>query len=338
MTKSIGELIDAVLKKTDKVFIPEGKTGWRLPTGVPSLDKCLGGGLPGGTIVQIYGPESAGKTTLAYQIVGQAVKLGYPTMFVGLEGYSEQYARACGIDVDSEYFHPFSGDFAEEVMNTVVEGFRNYDLKVVVMDSITAAIPKANIEKKQPTDGLDKGPNVAAKARVVGYFIEQLQHPVRRKQTIFIAVNQLRSNIGKFVSGLKPSGGLALQYYTDVKISMWGTQDRSTGDTETKITISKGKEWDVVPYSTTTIHMSHGKGIDIDRDVIGICERSGYVKKSGSWYQYDDHKFQGLANFSEALKADPKLKEELYELASQSTVEMTIDEAAKEGDGHGEDE
>lgn len=328
MTKNIKELIDAVLKKTDKIFVPEGKTAWRLPIGVPSLDRILGGGLPGGSIVQIYGPEKAGKSSLAYHITGQAVKLGYPTLYIGLEGYSEQYAKACGVDVDNENFHHISGDFAEEVFNTCIEGLRNYDLKVVVMDSITAAIPKANIDKKQPTDAMDKGPNVGAKARTVGYFIEQLQHPIRRRGSLFVTVNQLRSDIGKFASGLKPSGGMALQYYTDIKISMWGSEDRTTGAIDTKVTINKGKEWDVIPWATTTLHIEHGKGIDINRDVITVCEKAGIVKRSGSWYVYDDgnqeHKFQGIANFADGLKDDLILREELYSKAVQSQVEVEV--------------
>lgn len=334
MAKDIKELVDAVLKKTDKIFVPEGKTTWRLPVGIPSLDRVLGGGLPGGAIVQIYGPESAGKTTLAYHIAGQAVKLGYPTLYIGLEGYSEQYAKACGIDVNSDKFHPISGDFAEEIFNMCIEGLRNFDLKVVVMDSITAAVPKANIEKKQPTEAIDKGPSLGAKARTVGYFVEQLQHPIRRKQGLFVTVNQLRSNIGKFTSGLKPSGGMALQYYTDVKISMWGSEDRATGAINSKVTVSKGKEWDVIPWGTTTLHMEHGKGIDIDRDVITVCEKAGIVKKAGSWYSYnngtEELKYQGLAAFADELKRNSVLQKELYEKAVQSQVEVEVVEENEE--------
>jgi len=330
VAKDIKELVDLILKKTDKIFVPEGKTTWRLPMGIPSLDRILGGGFPGGAIVQIYGPEEAGKTTLAYHVAGQAVKLGYPTLYIGLEGYSEQYAKACGVDVDSDKFHPVSGDFAEEVFNMCIEGLRNYDLKVVVMDSITAAIPKANIEKKQPTDAMDKGPSLGAKARTVGYFVEQLQHPIRRKHGLFVTVNQLRSNIGKFTSGLKPSGGMALQYYTDVKISMWGSKDRSTGIIESKVTVNKGKEWDVVPWGATTLYIEHGKGISVNHDIITICEKVGIIKKSGSWYNYDDgkqeYKFQGIAKFADELENNLALREELYNKATQSQVEVEVTE------------
>jgi len=338
MAKDIKELVDAVLKKTDKIFVPEGKTTWRLPVGIPSLDRILGGGLPGGAIVQIYGPESAGKTTLAYHIAGQSVKLGYPTLYIGLEGYSEQYAEACGVDTKSPFFNKISGDFAEEVFNMCIEGLRNYDLKVVVMDSITAAIPKVNIDKKQPTEAIDKGPSLGAKARTVGYFVEQLQHPIRRKHGLFITVNQLRSNIGKFTSGLKPSGGMALQYYTDIKISMWGSEDRTTGAIDSKVTVNKGKEWDVIPWGTTSLHMEHGKGIDVDRDVIAICEKAGIVKKAGSWYSYnngtEEFKYQGLDNFSNELKNNSALRDDLYEKATESQVDIeVIEEEEREENG-----
>ncbi len=342
MGKDFNDLVKAILNKTDRIFVPEGKTTWRLPTGIPSLDAALGGGLPGGTISQIYGPETSGKSTLALHIAGQAVKLGYRTAYIGLEGYSERYAKSCGVEVDKldenggKLFNVISGDFAEEIFNTCIEGIRNYDLKVIVMDSISAAIPKANIDKKQPTDAMDKGPSVGAKARVVGYFIEQLQNPVRRKQALFVTVNQLRSDIGKFVSGLKPGGGMALQYYSDVKISMWGKQDPTSGDVESKITIKKGKEWDIIPYSTTTLYLAHGKGIDIERDIIVTCEKAGLIKKGGSWYTYIDdkkkeHKYQGLENFADALRGNDTLREDLYQKAIKVGVpEIDKDEEESE--------
>lgn len=337
MSKNFNDLVKQVLNKTDKIFVPDGKTVWRLPTGIPSLDTALGGGLPGGTITQIYGPEASGKTTLAYHIAGQAVKLGYRTAYIGLEGYSEPYAKICGVDVDkvddggAKLFNVLSGDFAEEVFNLCIEGIREYDLKVIVMDSISAAIPKANVEKKQPTDAMDKGPSIGAKARTIGYFIEQLQNPIRRKKVLFVAVNQLRSDIGKFVSSLKPGGGMALQYYSDVKISMWSRQDSSSGDIETRVTIKKGKEWDIIPFSTTTLYMKHGKGIDIEKDILTSCEKAKIVVRGGAWYTYVDdsgkeHKFQGMDNFSMTLKDDKLLRDELMNKATQVGVSIAAEE------------
>jgi len=342
MSNDFNDLVKAVLSKTDRIFIPDGKTLWRLPTGIPSLDKILGGGIPAGTITQIYGPETSGKSTLAYHIAGQAVKLGYKTAYFGIEGYSEQYAQACGVDTKSKLFTPLSGDFAEEIFNMCIEGVRNHDLKVIVMDSIVAAIPKANIDKKQPTDNMDKGPNIGAKARSIGYFVEQLQNPIRRKHAMFIAVNQLRSNIGRFVTSLKPAGGMALQYYSDVKISMWGKED-ANGNVESKVTVKKGKEWEVIPFGATVLYMRHGHGIDINRDVLLVCEKAGIIKKGGSWYTYkfgeEEVKFQGLGNFSEALRDKPELREELYQKATQANIKVEVienEESEESGLGNAE--
>ncbi len=321
MSKDFNELVKDVLDKTDKIFIPEGKTSWRLPTGIPSLDMALGGGIPGGSITQVFGPESSGKSTLAYHVAAQAVKLGYRTAYIALEGYSEPFAIACGVEVDKldedgkPLFNVLSGDCAEEIFNLCIEGVRHHDLKVIVMDSISAAIPKANIEKKQPTDDMDKGPSIGNKARTIGYFIERLQNPIKRKKAIFFTVNQLRSDIGRFITSLKPGGGMALQYYSDVKLSLWGKQDAVTHDVETKVTIIKGKEWDITPFSTTTLYMAHGKGVDIERDIINTCEKKGVITKGGAWYQYDGQKYQGLANFANELRSNKPLRDELYEKA-----------------------
>jgi len=183
---------------------------------------------------------------------------------------------------------------------------------------------------------MDKGPSLGAKARTVGYFVEQLQHPIRRKHGLFVTVNQLRSNIGKFSSGLKPSGGMALQYYTDVKISMWGSEDRTTGAIDSKVTVNKGKEWDVIPWGTTTLHMEHGKGIDIDRDVITVCEKAGIIKKAGSWYSYhngtEEVKYQGLAAFADELRSNSVLRDELYDKATQSQAEIEIVKDGEDGE------
>src|SRR3972149_11740151 len=121
MGKNVQELVDTILSKTDSMYVPTGEISWRLPTGVPSLDNILGGGLPGGSITQIYGPEQSGKTSLAYKITGEAVRLGYSTMLVPLEGYSKEFAKSCGVDTEAKNLHVISADFAELLFNTCIE-------------------------------------------------------------------------------------------------------------------------------------------------------------------------------------------------------------------------
>ncbi len=328
MGKDVNELINTILKKRDDAYVPTGLVTWRLPTGIVSLDKILGGGLPGGSIVQIYGPEQVGKTSLAYRICAQAVKAGYSTLLIPLEKYSEDYCIACGVDVKAANFHKFAADYGELVFNTCIEAIRNYDAKVIVMDSISAARPKGNLEKKQPTDGMDKGPRVGAHAAIVGDFIEKMQQPIRRKEAIFITVNQLRSVISRYGNaGPQPTGGRALQYFSDIKLSMWGNPDRDKKEILTKITAIKGKDWYIIPYGVTEIYFQHGQGADIYRDLVKVCEEAGIVKKSGAWYVYGKDKFQGLSNFGDELKSNPKLFDELMKQAMEADVKVNTSSA-----------
>jgi len=325
----IGDLIKKNVEKSTELYVPKGRVSWRLATGIPSLDVVLGGGFPGGSISQIYGPESSGKTSLAYNVVAQAVQNQFETLLLSLEDYSEVYAQACGIDTESPYYHVLAGESAEHVFNFTVDAARNSDVRVIVMDSISAASPKSNLEKKQKTTNLDKGLKPGEKARLIGHFIEQVKPPVLRKELVFVTVNQLRSDIGKFVSGLKPSGGMALQYFSNIKISLWGRKDNTKQEIETSVRVEKGKDWDVIPFGVTTLYFIHGKGVDIERDILLTCEKGNIVNKSGSWLSYIDdsgkeHKYQGMDNFATVLRSDLTLRDELRSKATN--VEADVEE------------
>jgi recombination protein RecA len=313
--KDIQELIDTFVSKDDSVFIPPGRVEWRLPTGILTLDKILGGGFPGGSIVQLYGPESSGKTTLAYRTAAQSIKLGYSTVIVPIEKYSEQYAEVCGVDVHNKNFHMFSADYAEKIFNMCIEGIRNFDAQVIIMDSISAAIPKADLEKKQKTEDMDKGFNIGSQARCVSDFIRKIQQPIRRKQAIFLTVNQLSYQIGRWGGVKKPKGSEALQYFSDVKLNMWGRINKATQLIEVNITVDKGKDWDVIPFGSVSLNLAHAKGFDIESDVIMACEKANIVTKRGAWYNYGDQKFQGLEKFADTLRDNVDLKNELFEQA-----------------------
>jgi recombination protein RecA len=323
----ISDLIKSAEKDYDSVYEPIGETTWRLPTGIVSLDKMLGGGLPGGALVQLYGQEKSGKTSLAYRIVGKAVEAGYPTLLVPIEGYSKLYAEACGVDTTKlgsngkPLFNKVSADYAEAVFNLVGEGLRNTNLMVVVMDSIGAAIPKANIEKKQKESIEEAGFNMGLQARVIGDFITKIQSPIRRKQALFVTVNQMRNDIGKWGGGMKPMGGNALQYYSDIKLNMWGKEDPANKDTEIKISVNKGKEWSCVSFSTTTVHVAHAKGFDIERDIVDYCVEAGIIKRGGAWYTYGTNvKCQGLPSLIDTIRNNPTLMKELTDKAMETNV------------------
>lgn len=322
------ELIEDAVAKSDHVYIPVDEPTWRLPTGILTLDRILGGGIPSGSVVQLYGAPSSGKTTLAYHITGQAVKLGYNTLLVPLEGYSERYARMCGVNTNADNFNKFAADFAEITFNICIEAIRNSDTQVIVMDSISTAKPKADLEKKQKTNNMESGYNIGTQARAVSDFISKMRQPLTRNQAIFVTVNQLSYHIGSWGASKKPKGGEALQYFSDIKINMWGKADRKVDPPciLSILTIDKGKVWDVVPYGTTTLTIRHAEGIDIEADLVQACEKANIVDKKGTWFSYGEYKAQGLSNFAAILKENVKLKEELFNKAMSSDVEIEIGE------------
>lgn len=337
---STKDLIKKALEKNEHVYIPTGRTTWRLPTDIPSLDKILGGGVPGGSIVQLYGPEKSGKTTLAYRIAGKAIEAGYETLLIPIEKYSEQYAEACGIDIDSPLFHVVAADFAELTFNICIDAIRNYDTKVIVMDSISAATPKADLEKKQKTNDLEKGMNIATQSRAIGDFIRKIQQPIRRKEALFVTVNQMSHQISTWGAPLKPKGGEQLQYFSDIKIRMKGKDNKADKMIVTTLTVDKGKDWDMIPFGTTDLYVYHAKGIDSIRDVFEQAKLGKIITRSGAWFSYGDIRVQGVDAFIDILKDKPEIREEIMSQIMDADIEVMIDvpEEEKTEEGSGSDE
>lgn len=308
----VQSLIDSVLGKTNRIYIPSGTPTWKLPTGVPSLDLLLKGGLPSGSITQIYGPEHSGKTSLAYRITGEAVKRGYSTMLLPVEGYSVSFANICGVDTNAPNYHVVTGDFSEILFNMCIEGVSQYNAKVIVLDSIAALTPKADLEKKQKEDEEDAGANVGSRARSIGTFIRQLKNPLVREGAIFVTVNRLTANITSFGGGDIAAGGKNLQYDSDIKINMRGYRlDKTSNIIKSDVSIVKGKVDEIKEYGATVLYCSHGVGIDVCRDIITVCEDKKIVTKSGSWYNYGDLKIQGAEEFANRLRSDNVLYQDL---------------------------
>ena len=333
MPRDIRELLDAVSKKTDKVFEPSGEIEWRIPTGVLSLDLKLGGGIPVGMITQLYGPELSGKSTLLQYIIGNALRMGKHVLYIPQESYSKEYAKICGIDIDSPLLTIRAFEFGEHAVNFIVEAVRNYDTDVVALDSLPSIVPRKGIEKKAPTDDMDKGPEIGLRARLLGNFVERLSVPLIRKPAAFIAVNQVRTDIGRFMSSQKPTGGIGLQHYTGLKLSMWGkTIANKDGNSiiESNVIIKKGKVWMVREFASTKFLVEHGIGIYLDHHLLNVCSVAGIVKKSGSWYQYKTHKFQGADGFVEVMRSDNGLRKELVEAASLIDTNLIQDSVVEE--------
>ena len=265
MAKRVQDLIDSLLEKSDaRVYVPVGRPQWRVSTGVASLDILLGGGIPSGAFVHIYGPEQSGKTSLVYRMVGEAVRAGKSTLLCPIEGYDKAFAQACGIDTESENFHVLSATNAESLFYSCIRAIREYDVKVLVLDSIAAAIPRADLEKKQKLVDGDPGFSVGARAKSITHFVRQLKEVLENKGAIFVTVNQYTAKITSYGGSLHPGGGEALQYASDIKIRMRGTTPYFKDDTplseEDKVIVSdvsimKGKLGGVKLFSSTTLYL-----------------------------------------------------------------------------------
>lgn len=314
------DLIDKAVVKSPALFIPVGVVNWRLPTGSIGIDKILGGGFPGGRLTQIYGQEKVGKTTLLYSAIAEGQKMGLTSVLLSLEGtYDKYYAKACGIDVDSNTFNVFSSDNAEAGFNTIISLLMDSDAKIIAIDSIAAANPRANVEKKHAEKPSDPGAVIGARSRVITDFITNALIPMLRQDITLIVANQLRTKINTMGgrSPLVPAGGQALQYFTTVKVNMW-KPNRS--GTTTEVVVDKGKDWFIDAYQACTIDIVHGKGINKEKEMIYLGVEAGLIKQAGSWFSYNNYKWHGAEDAAEVLCTDTAIRDELRNSIYESGV------------------
>jgi recombination protein RecA len=318
------------------LYRPATKPAWRLPTGVASLDKLIGGGLPSGSIVQIYGNQMTGKTSLAYRICAQAVKAGYQTLLVPLEGYEEEFAKACGIDIDAPNFDYIAGNFAEEVFDFCTQGMNN-NIEVIVLDSITAAVPKEHVDKKQKKGFGDTGQKVGAQAVAIQSFIYHVKVPLMRKQRLLVTINQLRSTINSYGGSSQPSGGKALGYFSDIMLNMYhpeGVDKKALAlheEVASNVTVRKGKRWGCHLHGTTTLYFKQNWGLEIERDLLLTAQQADIVSKSGAWLLYTsdsgkEYKLQGSSQFVDELRTNDELRNEISDKLSKVSLAITEDE------------
>lgn len=314
MTENHKKIVDSFMVKSKGVITkPTGITAWRLPTGVLTLDRLLGGGVPSGTITQVIGRESTGKSTLCLHIIASALKEGHKVSFVPLEGWSKPYADALGVKEDDPNLSIWTAEFAEYTFNLLIDLIRNSDADVFVLDSITAPVTRKQLVKKQPVQEMDKGPEIAAKSRAISDFLDKIQGVVKQRQLVFICVNQLRSQITKMGGYDGPAGGKALQYYTDLKLWLTKKDIMVTPPyIETTLKIKKAKVWGVAQHSQTVLSVG-GRvlGIDKVKDLVSACEKAGIVDKSGKWIKYGEHSWNGIPGASDFLNDNPAVLEEL---------------------------
>ncbi|PYI37451.1 recombinase RecA [Arthrobacter psychrolactophilus] len=283
-----------------------------IPTGSIALDVALGiGGLPRGRVVEIYGPESSGKTTLALHAVASAQKLGGIAAFIDAEhALDPEYAAKLGVDTDALLVsQPDTGEQALEIMDMLIG---SGSLDVIVIDSVAALVPRAEIEG-------DMGDShVGLQARLMSQALRKITGRLSQTKTTAIFINQLREKIGVFFGSPETTtGGKALKFYASVRLDIRRIQTLKEGadavGNRTKVKVVKNKM--APPFKIAEFDIIYGVGISREGGIIDMGVEHGIVRKSGSWYTYEgDQLGQGMENSRRFLKDNPGLADELERL------------------------
>ena len=286
-----------------------------ISTGALSLDLALGvGGLPRGRIVEIFGPESSGKTTLALHAIAEAQKAGGLVAFVDAEhAIDPAYAQAIGVDLENLYFsQPDNGEQALEIADTLV---RSGALDVVVIDSVAALVPRAEIEGEMGDS------HVGLQARLMSQALRKLSGSLNRSGTMAIFINQLREKIGvMFGSPETTPGGRALKFYSSVRLDIRRIGALKAGNdtvgNQTRVKIVKNKV--APPFKVVEFDIMYGEGISREGTLLDVGIEQDVVQKSGAWFAYGDERLgQGRENSKKFLKDNEDVREritnEIYE-------------------------
>ena len=282
-----------------------------VPTGSLMLDLALGiGGLPRGRVVEIYGPESSGKTTLTLQVIAQAQKLGGACAFIDAEhALDPSYAEKLGVKVDDLLLsQPDTGEQALEIADMLV---RSSAVDVVVIDSVAALTPRAEIEGEMG----DQLPGL--QARLMSQALRKLTGNIKRSNTMVIFINQLRMKIGVMMPGQSPettTGGNALKFYASVRLDIRRIGSVKKGEeiigNQTKIKVVKNKL--APPFKQVVTEILYGEGISREGELIDMGSDHKIVEKSGAWYSYGGERIgQGKDNARQYLKDNPTAAKEI---------------------------
>jgi len=313
--------LDAALGQIEKQFgkgsvMKLGESGINMnvetiPTGVLGLDIALGlGGVPKGRIVEIYGPESSGKTTVALHIVAEVQKRGGIAGFIDAEhALDPVYAGKIGVDTDNLYIsQPDNGEQALEITETMV---RSGAVDIVIVDSVAALVPKAEI------DGLMGDSHVGLQARLMSQALRKLTAVISKSNCIVIFINQLREKVGvMFGSPETTTGGRALKFYSSIRLDVRRIETlKQSGDkvgNRTRVKVVKNKI--APPFKEAEFDIMFGEGISKEGDILDLATGLGVVNKGGAWYSYKEAKIgQGRENAKQYLKENMQVTQEIEE-------------------------
>ncbi len=315
--KAIDMAVDQIVKQFGKGAIMKlSDDGFRsqidiVPTGALSLDLALGiGGLPRGRVVEIFGPESSGKTTVALHVIAEAQKNGGICAFIDAEhALDPEYAKRLGVDVDELFIsQPDTGEQGLEIADMLI---RSAALDVVVIDSVAALVPKAEI------DGEMGDIHVGLQARLMSQAMRKLSGTISRTNTIMIFINQLREKIGvMFGSPETTSGGRALKFYASVRLDVRRIDSIKNGTdvvgNRVRVKVVKNKV--AAPFKLAEFDIMYGKGISREGSLLDVAVDTGLIKKSGAWFTYEGEQLgQGRENVKRYLSENPDIALELSE-------------------------
>ena len=292
-----------------------------IPTGALTLDLALGiGGLPRGRIIEIYGPESSGKTTVALHAIAEAQKLGGEAVFIDVEhALSPTYAAALGVNTDSLLVsQPDTGEQALEIADALV---RSNAVDIVVIDSVAALVPQSEL------DGEMGNSQIGQQARLMSHALRKLAGVVNKTKTVVIFINQLREKVGIVYGNPEVTpGGRALKYYSSVRIDVRRIEaikagtDISGNRTRAKITKNKVAP----PFKEAEFDIIFGEGISNDGCILDLAVDAGIIKKGGAWYSYEEERLgQGRENVRKYLQENPEFMAMIEEKVRAYYAETT---------------
>lgn len=322
--------LDAAIAKLEKDFgkgavMKLGESGAHVsvetvPTGCLSLDLALGlGGVPKGRVIEVYGPESSGKTTVALHMISEVQKRGGIAGFIDAEhALDPVYAKNIGVDIDELYIsQPDSGDQALEIAETMV---RSGAIDIIVIDSVAALVPKQEIEG-------DMGDShVGLQARLMSQALRKLAGVISRTNCVAIFINQLREKVGVVYGNPEVTpGGRALKFYSSVRLDVRKKEVLKSGTdiigSRTKVKVVKNKV--APPFREVEFDIMYGQGISKVGDLLDLAERLEIVQKSGAWFSYNGTRIgQGRDNAKNFLRDNPDIFEEISELVRQNANKL----------------
>ncbi len=280
-----------------------------IPSGSLSLDICLGiGGYPKGRIIEIFGPESSGKTTFALHAIAEAQKKGGRAAFIDAEhSLDPQYAARLGVNINELLLsQPDNGEQALEICEALV---RSGAISVIVIDSVAALVPQAEIEGEMGDS------HVGLQARLMSQALRKLSGVISKTNTIAIFINQLREKVGVMFGNPETTpGGRALKFYASIRLDIRRAEQIKLGTDiiGNKVSVKVVKNKMAPPFKSCVVDIMYGEGVSIEGEIVDLAASVGILEKGGAWYSYNGEKLgQGKENVKELLKKNTKLKEEL---------------------------